>query len=365
MCESESPDGYRPRLACADARLAAYVAAAGGVALAANRAEAAVVANTTVQSFGVNGEVNVDFNSDGQIDFQIDHDRVDLNGTNLDYLQLDKNDVNGAANPLAFDPQPNINLQASTFPPGATTPNNQTDAGYATLIQGAYPSALQAGDLIGPDTTFDYQEGDNFNDTSKWIRANRLIDEDATQIDRVLGGRTEDGVYVPTDGPNFVGLDGAVRYLGVRLHLNGAPKAEPRFGWIGLRIDNEADATGAVVGYAYETEVGTGILAGDIGAVVANADYDGDGDVDGADFLVWQRENGTAVIPKTSADGTGDGQINGDDLAFWKTAVAATPATAAAAAPEPGTLILAGLGGMLLVGRFALGRLSRKAAGRS
>ena len=61
------------------------------------------MANTTVQSFGINGDVNIDFNNDGQTDFQIDHDRVNLNGTNLDYLQVDKNDVNSADNPLPID----------------------------------------------------------------------------------------------------------------------------------------------------------------------------------------------------------------------------------------------------------------------
>ena len=31
----------------------------------------------TVQPFGINQEVNIDFNGDGQIDWQLDHDRVD------------------------------------------------------------------------------------------------------------------------------------------------------------------------------------------------------------------------------------------------------------------------------------------------
>ena len=83
-------------------RLAAYLAALGAGATATSSVEAAVVGNTTVQPFGVNQEVNIDFNNDGQIDFQVDHDRVDANGSVLDYLQIDKNDVNGAANPLVM-----------------------------------------------------------------------------------------------------------------------------------------------------------------------------------------------------------------------------------------------------------------------
>src|SRR4051794_9451713 len=88
-----------------DRRLAGYLTAAGAVtAVMATEAKAIVVGNNTVQSIGINGAVNIDFNADGQTDFQIDHDRVTLpsGGPTLDYLQIDKNDVNGESNPLAF-----------------------------------------------------------------------------------------------------------------------------------------------------------------------------------------------------------------------------------------------------------------------
>src|SRR4051794_34777144 len=62
-----------------DGRLATYLTAAGAVgAVMATEAKAIVVGNNTVQPFGINGSVNIDFNSDGQTDFQIDHDRVTL-----------------------------------------------------------------------------------------------------------------------------------------------------------------------------------------------------------------------------------------------------------------------------------------------
>lgn len=254
-----------------DARLAAYLGAAGAVVgAAATDAQAIVVGNNTVQPFGVNGSVNLDFNNDGQIDFQVDHDRVTLpgGGPTLDYLQIDKNDINGEANPLAFDPGPSSTFQATTFPAGATTPNDANQSAYVINpgVQGSYPASLTAGTLIGPASSFDFQEGDNFGATGKWIRANRLIDEDATQIDQVLGGRAASGVQVPLNGPNFVGLGGAVRYLGLRMDLNNANASDSptgyNYGWVGIRITNEADATGEVVGFAYETTPGLGIAAG-------------------------------------------------------------------------------------------------------
>lgn len=243
-----------------DARLATYVAAGGAAAVAsstAQEAHAVIVANTIEQPFGVNGEVDIDFNSDGQIDFQIDHDRVDLNGTLLDYLQVDKNDVNGAGNPLDFDPLPGFN--ATTFPVNGTPANNATEAKYVipTATGSDYPAALAFGEPIGPSSNFNWQETADYNMTGAALRANRLIDEDAGDIDSVWGGLT---TLTPTNGPNFVGLGGEVRYVGLKMDLNST--GEFNYGWIGVRIDNEADATGAVVGYGYETTPNMPIGAG-------------------------------------------------------------------------------------------------------
>jgi hypothetical protein len=242
-----------------DGRLAAYLTAAGAVsAVMATDAQAIVIGSNTVQPFGINGAVNIDFNADGQTDYQIDHDRVDLGGGNVvDYLQLDKNDVNGAS--PGESPCP-INVFA-TFPTNGNPPNNTATAAYVTptATQGDYPAALAAGTLIGPSSTFDWQETDNFNGSGKTIRANRLIDEDHGQCDQTICGLSAAQVQIPTNGPNFLGLGGEVRYLGVKMDLQST--GITTYGWIGIRITNEADATGEVVGYAYETS-GQAITAG-------------------------------------------------------------------------------------------------------
>ena len=94
-----------------DQKLASYLAASASIGVVmASEAKAIVISNTNVQNVGINGFANIDFNSDGQADFQIDHDRVDLTpqgGPVVDYLQLDKNDVNGAS--------PGENLFATDF----------------------------------------------------------------------------------------------------------------------------------------------------------------------------------------------------------------------------------------------------------
>jgi hypothetical protein len=240
-----------------DARLAAYLAAAGAVGTAvASEAEAIIVYDTTVQPFGINGAVPIDFNSDGQVDYEIDHDRVDLGGGNVvDYLQLDKNDINGASpgeNPLP------INV-FDTFPQNGTDANNTFDAGYVTSgTQGDYPAALSFGTPIGPASPLlDFQETDDFASSGDTIRANRLIDEDAGDVDMILGGLTAADIAIPTNGPNFVGLNGDVAYLGVRMHLaDDGSSSHITYGWIGLRITNEADASGEVVGWGYQTSGG-------------------------------------------------------------------------------------------------------------
>lgn len=342
-----------------DRRLATYATAAGALGVAmANDADGAIVANRTQQPFGINQEVSIDFNSDGQIDFQIDHDRVDLNGTNIDYLQIDKSDVNGASNPTFIPPS------NSTFPTNGTTPNDSRavvsflNPDSLTGGLGGYPVALKQGDTIGPDlmadASWDYQEGNNINGTGRWVRANRLIDEDATQIDQAVGGRTVDQVYLPykPDPPSenlddWIGLNGATRYLGVRVDLNNqTTSTDYNYGWIGVRIDNEADATGVVTGWAYETDRAVGIIAGDSGPV-APGDYDGDGKVAGGDFLVWQQQFGSTVAAGTGADGNGDTLVNGADLNTWKGAFG-TATGAGAAVPEPSSTMMALLGSALI-----------------
>lgn len=247
-----------------DGRLAGYLAAASAMGTAlASEAEAVIVSNTMVQPFGIDGAVPIDFNSDGQIDYEIDHDRIDLGAGNVvDYLQLDKNDTNGGS--LGENPCP-INV-FDTFDPNGTDLNNTADAGYVINgAQGDYPAALSAGDLIGPASTFDFQEGDNFNETGQTIRANRLIDEDAGQCDEAICGLTPAQTYDPVTSPNFVGLSGDVAYLGVRMHMadDAGANSNVTYGWIGVRITNELDATGEIVGWAYETSGGS-IRAGQV-----------------------------------------------------------------------------------------------------
>ena len=72
-----------------------------------------------------------------------------------------------------------------------------------------------------------------------------------------------------------------------------------------------------------------------------DADFDQDGDVDGADFLTWQRNvETTSGASIEDGDANDDGAVNGDDLEIWSGQVGAASATAQLPVPEPGSLAL-------------------------
>jgi len=76
-------------------------------------------------------------------------------------------------------------------------------------------------------------------------------------------------------------------------------------------------------------------------------DFDGDGDVDGDDFLAWQNGFPTSSgAAKSSGDADGDGDVDGDDFLIWQNQFPSPGAVAAT--PEPASLVLLGLGALLM-----------------
>ena len=76
-----------------------------------------------------------------------------------------------------------------------------------------------------------------------------------------------------------------------------------------------------------------------VGAAAVSADFDSDGDVDGNDFLIWQRGFGlTGQTSKVNGDANGDGSVTGADLGIWKSTFGSPGGlSAASAVPEPAT----------------------------
>jgi hypothetical protein len=83
------------------------------------------------------------------------------------------------------------------------------------------------------------------------------------------------------------------------------------------------------------------------------ADFDGDADVDGADFLTWQRGLGVSSgAQRDDGDANGDGAVNGFDLTLWRVQFgdpAALPVVASV--PEPSASIIFGIALVMCGGR--------------
>ncbi len=86
-----------------------------------------------------------------------------------------------------------------------------------------------------------------------------------------------------------------------------------------------------------------------------SADFDADGDVDGGDFLSWQRNFGTLVgATRADGDANGDGTVDDDDLVILKGAFAeaeflALSRVATSTIPEPATWLMLGLALLMLI----------------
>lgn len=84
-------------------------------------------------------------------------------------------------------------------------------------------------------------------------------------------------------------------------------------------------------------------------------DFDLNGSVDGADFLLWQRTFGSTT--QLAADGNGSGKIDAGDLDLWRSGFGSTvPVPPILAVPEPSGLLLTAFGAAMLLTRRVIRR---------
>jgi hypothetical protein len=140
--------------------------------------------------------------------------------------------------------------------------------------------------------------------------------------------------------------------------------------------NTQASATAGGRMWQYQSSVGTGPIGTIGGSVVASdafivlgsdgsgvrvvplhpGDLDLDGDVDGADFGVWQGGfPSTGGPPNVNGDADGDGDVDGADFIVWQTNFPFGPGPGASPVPEPSTLMLE-LAGAIGVGLSLLRR---------
>ncbi len=84
--------------------------------------------------------------------------------------------------------------------------------------------------------------------------------------------------------------------------------------------------------------------------VIENADFDGDGDVDGRDYLIWQEGFGIGTT-QPEGDANSSGAVDGEDLAVWQNQHSVVAASSSVTSiPEPSTLLLTLLGHAYVLG---------------
>ncbi len=140
---------------------------------------------------------------------------------------------------------------------------------------------------------------------------------------------------IPVNAADFLSLDDSIA-RGPRNPDGSLPISN----FLRLSSDSNLIDAGIDVGLPFNG------IAPDLGAfetspiVPNNADFDGDGDVDGRDFLIWQRGFG-GLATLATGDANSDGQVNELDLAIWHDQFGNPPeVSGVTAVPEPGSIAL-------------------------
>ncbi|MGI9456791.1 MAG: dockerin type I domain-containing protein, partial [Aeoliella sp.] len=92
---------------------------------------------------------------------------------------------------------------------------------------------------------------------------------------------------------------------------------------------------------------------------VLPGDFNGDGTVDEDDYAVWKSQYDDSVTPTHGADANGDGVVDADDFTAWRDTLGASGIATSAnleltLVPEPSSILLFVLGGLLLLSRRRL-----------
>jgi predicted outer membrane repeat protein len=105
----------------------------------------------------------------------------------------------------------------------------------------------------------------------------------------------------------------------------GSPSFNPNAFTPALTTDQRGDGFARVK----SGRIDAGAFESDL-APALPADFNGNGTVNGGDFLTWQRNFGKTGATKADGDANGDGNVNGADLTAWKAGYGSAAASAAA-----------------------------------
>jgi glucose/arabinose dehydrogenase len=123
--------------------------------------------------------------------------------------------------------------------------------------------------------------------------------------------------------------------------------------YLGRAFNPAVFGAGAIADLKFQFALNSGeLVPGKVDYITEDADFNNDGDVDGDDFLIWQRHAGTTMgASNNMGDADGNGTVDAYDLRSWEALYGTSPsplAQSSQAVPEPGTILLAMLPLMLL-----------------
>jgi hypothetical protein len=162
-----------------------------------------------------------------------------------------------------------------------------------------------------------------------------------------VGSATGGGVFFPTTVD--LSING-----GARTHYHNPTAPTNMLNWKEFNVTFAATAASTNLTFFNGGASNNYLSALDNISVTAYVpgDFDGDTDVDGADFVVWQTHFPLAAgVVSEDGDGDFDGDVDGADFVIWQTNFPTAPAPGSAVA-EPSTFGLA----LSLCGMLALGR---------
>lgn len=180
-----------------------------------------------------------------------------------------------------------------------------------SIALAATESSLAGGLQLGPAHTFSVEIGDDFS---------RLEISDVAILDGILEISLADD-YAPVAGDVFE----IIQAGGISGTFDNPPVAPNISGFdFTVTYDTSSVFINVIAGFEF------------------SADFNSDNVINGADLDIWRMNVGMMVPPGTLGDADGDGDVDGNDFMIWQRTLGPVPVVpAVGAVPEPGSLALA------------------------
>jgi hypothetical protein len=195
------------------------------------------------------------------------------------------------------------------------------------------------------DLILDNDDGPSvYTETGSWTTSGSLGFEGGTYRFATVGAASTATweFYAPFAGQGEVFvqyLAGSNRATSTVYHIdtgNGIQNAsidqeQNSFTWVSLGMF-DFTAGGHTITIDAAASSGGSVVVADVARVLIpvpvtepSADFDGDGDIDGRDFLIWQRGFGATNATPSQGDANADGNVDATDLTVWQDQYAAAP----------------------------------------